>query len=172
MSNSITVWCQNISMRKSNIPKFLNYLYDNVDAAKAYLSNEWVERDKSDDLAVWLKDTMHQFGFDITLNPRGGVKRFDYWGESLHDEEREVFNAMGPFVKAGSFISFHDDECGPWRLYFDGTECHEEDAHAVLWKTFDKKLPAMGDISLSTMTGQLDAVTKLNKLTGHILGTQ
>lgn len=159
-------------MRKSQIPKFLDYLYENVRAAEAYLSNEWVERKKSDSVAAWLENTMNQFGFSVVLNPRGGVKSFDYWGDSLPEESREVFDAMASFVKAGSFISFHDDECGPWRLYFDGTECHEESAHAVLWKTFDKKLPAMGDLSLSTMTGQLDAVTKLNKLTGHLLGTQ
>lgn len=159
-------------MRKSQIPKFLNYLYENVDAAKDYLSNEWVERTKSDNLAVWLENTLNNFGFNMTLNPRGGVSSIDYWGDSLPDESREVFDAMGPFVKAGSFISFYDDDGGPWRLYFDGSECHEEDAHVVLWKKYDKKLPAMGDLSLSTMTGQLDAVTKLNKLTGHLLGTQ
>ena len=56
------------------------------------------------------------------------------WLECLGDalcDDRLLFDAIAPFVKAGSFIEMSGEDGTLWRWHFDGKQCQEQLGHVV-----------------------------------------
>jgi hypothetical protein len=51
----------------------------------------------------------------------------EFSGTQLGDD-RLMFEALAPFVEAGSYVSMRADDTNIWRWYFDGKKCHEQPA--------------------------------------------
>lgn len=78
-------------------------------------------------------DLVNALKHDLDHNPAWNTRDVlgvVFAGENLGDEH-ELFNALAPFVEAGSFIEVEGDEGARWRWYFDGVRCHEQQARVV-----------------------------------------
>lgn len=67
-------------------------------------------------------DMMARWDWEVQRDDSGNVDEIEFWGEKLGDDE-ELFKAIAPFVKEGSFIEMSGEEGHRWRWSFDGTTC-------------------------------------------------
>lgn len=87
------------------------------------LGFRWVESSRLQK-ASSVEAQFKEWGWPVTLDPAGDVVGISLDGEKLGDEI-ELFKAIAPFVKRGSFIDMHGEEGDNWRWYFDGSTCAE-----------------------------------------------
>lgn len=75
----------------------------------------------------WLRETpsiehvFEAFGFFVEFNGHGDLYDVWYEHEKFHGDDLEkFFNAIAPFVVAGSYITFEGEDSSFWAYYFDG----------------------------------------------------
>ena len=82
----------------------------------------WIDKDfwKVDRFDLMMEEWRYPVGYDS----EGNVTSVGFEGEKLGDEEY-LFEAIAPFVKAGSYIEMYGEEGHIWRWIFDGRTVRE-----------------------------------------------
>ena len=89
----------------------------------------WVSPDVVN--ATTLCNAMWAWRWEIVMD-NNDVIGISFNGEKLGDDEI-LFNAIAPYVEAGSFIQMSGEEGMMWRWSFDGKECREQQA-VISWE--------------------------------------
>ncbi len=72
------------------------------------------------------------------------------WLECLGDalcDDRLLFDAIAPFVEAGSFIEMSGEDGTLWRWHFDGKQCEEQLGHVVLGESARVLITVRGGVA-------------------------
>lgn len=89
----------------------------------------WVSED------FYLKNSLPtilaEWRWAVETDDDGNITHIAFEGEKLGDEVT-LFNALAPFVKAGSYIEMHGDEETMWRWVFENGEMIEKNP-TVTW---------------------------------------
>jgi hypothetical protein len=78
-----------------------------------------------------LAELFELWGYEVDEDDAGNITGIHSCAEKL-GAELLMFNAIAPFVKAGSYIQMTSDHGGPWRWVFNGKTCKEKHAK-VKW---------------------------------------
>lgn len=78
-----------------------------------------------------LEELMDECRWDLDENDDGDVIGIAFSGEKAGDDLK-LFNALAPYVEAGSFIEMQGEDGALWRWVFDGKTCVEKTAK-VSW---------------------------------------
>lgn len=73
-----------------------------------------------------IDDILQEFGYDTYADDEGTIHDVYFAADKIGDEF-QLFEAIAPFVEAGSFIAMRGEDGALWRWYFDGQRCLEED---------------------------------------------
>jgi len=73
-----------------------------------------------------LDEQLEEWRWAPEYDDEGNIVNLEYQGEKQGDEI-ELFKAMAPFVKPGSYIDMMGEDGNDWRWYFDGTSCVLQD---------------------------------------------
>lgn len=76
-----------------------------------------------------LKLALRALGWEIETNQSGSIIELSLVRQRAAEEP--LFAALGPFVDAGGFIEFTNEECDRWRYFFDGTNAHRQEGRVV-----------------------------------------
>ncbi len=76
-------------------------------------------------------------------------------GNSLRDD-RQLFDAIAPFVEAGSFIEMSGEDGTLWRWYFDGKQCEEQLGHVVFGKPARVLITVKGGVADYMTDGKVE----------------
>lgn len=76
-----------------------------------------------------LEEAMAAWGWQLD-DVGNGKYDIECLGNNLCDD-RQLFDAIAPFVVAGSFIEMSGEDGTLWRWYFDGEQCEEQLGHVV-----------------------------------------
>jgi hypothetical protein len=71
-----------------------------------------------------LPDILNEWCWELDVAESGNIRGIQFTGEKSRDE-LDMFKAIAPFVKAGSFIEMRGEDGCMWRYVFDGTTCNE-----------------------------------------------
>lgn len=63
-----------------------------------------------------------------TLDEGGNIVDLMFEGEKLGDD-KQLFDALAPFVEVGSYLQMLGEDGSSWRWVFDGTRCVEQEAN-------------------------------------------
>ena len=74
------------------------------------------------------------WAYPVEEDDAGNIVAITFEAEKLGDEDR-FFDAIAPFVRAGSYIEMLGEDGTRWRWVFDGRTCTEEEAIS----TFNEK---------------------------------
>lgn len=83
----------------------------------------WVNN-KSVALSETFEEAMCEWGWETITDNEGNIIGISFKGEKLGDDF-ELFEAIAPFVKEGSFIQMSGEEDEIWRWSFNGEKCFE-----------------------------------------------
>ena len=73
-----------------------------------------------------IEDVFEDFGFSIEINMRGDIDSIWYEDQKFYaDSVESFFDAIAPFVVAGSYIAFEGESSSIWAYYFDGKSWEE-----------------------------------------------
>ncbi len=72
---------------------------------------------------VSLEEALKAWGWQL-VEDTNGESWLEYMGNKLGDD-RLLFDAIAPFVQAGSFIEMSGEDGTIWRWYFDGKRCEK-----------------------------------------------
>jgi len=86
------------------------------------LHGHYVRKGDTDD-CLNLGEVLRTWGYEAREDAEGNIVKFSCENEKLGDEH-ELFKAIAPWVKAGSYLEMSGDY-GQWRWIFDGTTCIE-----------------------------------------------
>lgn len=77
----------------------------------------------NDDFALrgTLKETLEDWRYDIDEDKDGNVVGIYFAAQKLGDDDM-LFNALAPYVDAGSYLEVSGEEGAQWRWTFDGTK--------------------------------------------------
>lgn len=87
-------------------------------------------------------DALFEVGWHAVIKD-GNIVDLNMDGQRL-DEEPKVFNAIAPYVKAGSYIELVGEDLFRFRFYFDGEKCIEQEPVKVEWVGGDGMVGAAG----------------------------
>ena len=79
-----------------------------------------------------LRDAMHLYAWPIEEDEDDNVIDIFFHGEKA-GAEAELFGALAPYVKEGSFIHIIGEDGGHYRYLFDGKTCEEQTA-TLVWE--------------------------------------
>jgi len=71
-----------------------------------------------------LKEALESWAWKPEFDEEGNIVAISFEGNKS-GSELELFQAIAPFVKAGSFIEMGGEDGAIWRFQFDGTTCFE-----------------------------------------------
>lgn len=83
----------------------------------------WV--DDSFRTAETLKAAASEWRYYLVDAKNGDIEGISFEGEKLGDDEA-FFAVLGPFVTAGSYVTFQGEDGGIWRYYFTGKRMIEQ----------------------------------------------
>jgi len=83
-----------------------------------------------------LSEVLELWGYASEEDEQGNIVKLWFETEKL-GEEIKVFQAIGPFVKAGSYLDMNGDY-GQFRWAFDGKTCKEQQAK-IQWDDDDEE---------------------------------
>ena len=98
---------------------------------QASADSPWVTTDEILN-ATNFKNAMEAWRWRIEYNDKGEISDLQFEGEKLGDDVR-LWDAIAPYVKAGSYIEMSGDEGCLWRWFFDGKKMIEQYAR-ITWK--------------------------------------
>ncbi len=113
-------------VRKENLPHVLGALKALAMRAPAQSWGHfsWVDTatiQRASSVQEHLKEWRWQPKFDES----GDLASLSFNGEKL-GSDKDLFDAMAPFVERGSFIQMQGEDGEMWRWYFDGRQCLEQ----------------------------------------------
>ena len=83
--------------------------------------------------ATTLPEAMKEWRWKVAIDDtKGNVIGIDFMGEKLGDDEA-LFNAIAPYVTAGSFIEMQGEDASIWRWVFDDGTCVEK-SPSIYWE--------------------------------------
>ena len=74
-----------------------------------------------------LREFLSEWRWDIALDIDGSITNLRFTGEKM-GSDLQLFKALAPYVKPGSFIVMHGEDGATWRWFFNGVTCLEQDA--------------------------------------------
>lgn len=77
--------------------------------------------------AKTLTEAIEAWGWGINEDKKGNVIEV-YFDRDKSGDEDYLFEAIGPYVKEGSFIQMSGEDGAVWRWYFTGKECINQSA--------------------------------------------
>ncbi len=103
----------------------LNTLAAAADSARyghfAWVDTATIRRARS------LTEHLKEWRWEAEFDAQGNLTGLHFTGEKLGDDF-ELFQALAPFVRSGSFIVMQGEDGEMWRWMFDGSQCHEQSA--------------------------------------------
>ena len=91
------------------------------DGSGAHFS--WVDSDFAEKYDN-LHDMMEEWRWELEYDDNGDVDAIQFTGEKIGDDLL-LFQAIAPFVEAGSYIEMQGEDLSKWKWSFDGTTCTE-----------------------------------------------
>lgn len=77
-------------------------------------------------------EVMRKCRWDCDLDDDDNVDSIEFQGEKAGEDIDVVFNAIAPYVEAGSYVEFHGEDGDLFRYVFDGSTMKEKNA-TVSW---------------------------------------
>lgn len=77
-----------------------------------------------------IRDALSEWRWLPLMDEEGNVEELDFLGEKLGDE-RILFEAIAPYVEAGSDIVVAGEDGKVWRWRFDGKQCQREEGRII-----------------------------------------
>jgi hypothetical protein len=72
-----------------------------------------------------LEEVFDTWGYEADVDESGNITGLSLTNEKLGDELK-LFQAIAPWVKAGSYLEISGEEGALWRWVFDGSACSEK----------------------------------------------
>lgn len=85
-----------------------------------------------------VREIFKEFDFEVDKDAEGNLDDIVFTGEKAGGED-ELFDAIAPFVEAGSSISFYGEDGNIWQYCFDGKQCRDE-SPLLIWPENPKPL--------------------------------
>lgn len=101
-----------------------------------------------------LEDALVAWGWQLMDNGDG-----TFWLECLGDalrDDRQLFDAIAPFVEAGSFIEMSGEDGTLWRWHFDGEQCQEQLGHVVFGESARVLITVRGGVADYVTDGNVE----------------
>ena len=92
-----------------------------------------------------LEEALVAWGWQL-MHVGDGTSWIECLGDVLRDD-RLLFNAISPFVEAGSFIEMSGEDGTLWRWYFDGKQCEEQLGHVVFGESARVLITVRGGVA-------------------------
>jgi hypothetical protein len=73
-----------------------------------------------------------EWGWEAEESTDGDICNLYFVGEKFRDDDL-LFEALAPYVKAGSWVAMIGEDHNFWRWYFDGERCTEQSGE-IVWK--------------------------------------
>jgi hypothetical protein len=84
--------------------------------------------------ATSLDQALAAFGYTAERDEQGTITKIHLEdGNAKIGDERELFQALAPFVTAGSYLSFRGEEDEIFRWYFTGTTLEDQQG-TISWE--------------------------------------
>lgn len=77
-----------------------------------------------------LEDGLAEWGYPVETDEDGNIIDIYFDGGKIGDED-QMFAALAPFVRAGSFLDYRGEEGALWRWAFNGTTFGERHGKVV-----------------------------------------
>lgn len=77
-----------------------------------------------------LEEMLKWWRYEPKVTERGDIAGLSFIGEKA-GEEKYLWDAIAPFVEAGSYIEMQGEDGAMWRWVFDGKTCEEVQAKVV-----------------------------------------
>ena len=90
----------------------------------AFVNTESVLQAKS------LTDALYAWRWRAYTSDNGDLSVIYFNGEKS-GQDTTLFNAIAPYVTAGSYVAMRGEDGALWRWYFDGTNCIEQEGKVV-----------------------------------------
>ena len=74
-------------------------------------------------LAGLVESILSRHGFDALTDETGNIVGVDFYGVDMREDE-ELYVALIPFLREGSYMEFCDELGNLWRWVFSGGDCH------------------------------------------------
>ena len=74
-----------------------------------------------------IKTFLSEWRWEAEFGADGSISAVRFEGEKLGDDI-QLMQALGPFVKPGSYIVMHGEDGAAWRWFFTGVTCIEQAA--------------------------------------------
>lgn len=71
-----------------------------------------------------LADLLHLHCWESFADTDGNIVNI-YMDSDTLDDDKELFNSIAPYVRAGSYLAFEGEDGCIWCYYFDGQHCKE-----------------------------------------------
>lgn len=78
-----------------------------------------------------VRDIFKEFDFEVDKDEKGNLDDIVFTGDRAGNED-ELFEAIAPFVEAGSSVSFYGEDNSIWQYCFDGKQCRNE-SPLLIW---------------------------------------
>mgnify|MGYP005750691621 CR=1 FL=1 len=75
-----------------------------------------------------VRDVLNEWRWRPTFSTQGDIVDLSFEGEKLGDD-KQLFDALAPYVSRGSFLEMHGEDGEVWRWVFDGVRCLEQSAN-------------------------------------------
>ena len=76
-------------------------------------------------------DILAECRWDVDIDIGGNIVGIEFTGEKLGDDIETLFNAIAPYVQAGSYIQMSGEEGEQWKYVFDGASMREVQGRVV-----------------------------------------
>ncbi|MCL2106426.1 MAG: hypothetical protein FWH26_05115 [Oscillospiraceae bacterium] len=74
-------------------------------------------------LAGLVESILGRHGFDALTDGEGNIVGVDFYDDDMREDE-ELYVALIPFLREGSYMEFCDELGNLWRWVFSGGDCH------------------------------------------------
>ena len=64
------------------------------------------------------------YGYDVSIDSYGNIIDVDFCEDDMHEDE-ELYIAIAPFMRDGSYLEFFGELGDIWRWVFYGGECYK-----------------------------------------------
>lgn len=114
----------NFRIKKENF----QYVIDQIDLWNStYLGeDEWAWRRKTP--PVNIQDAFDCVGWWPAVDANGNVCGLSFNDGGCEDDDEDLFDAIAPYVEAGSTLEMRNEDGCFWTWYFDGKTCTKYDA--------------------------------------------
>lgn len=85
-----------------------------------------------------VREIFKEFDFEVDKDEKGNLDDIVFTGGRAGNED-ELFEAIAPFVEAGSSVSFYGEDSSIWQYCFDGKQCRNE-SPLLIWPENPKPL--------------------------------